>query len=108
MRTLIAFLFAAAVYGQELPDNIYGTWVSFEQNDQLNIYHSENKTFFIRENDGSILAEGRITVDGNYFVITRSDVNENYSLASYVGNETMIIIRPNENKAWLWVKTSNY
>lgn len=108
MKIIIALLFAATAYSQQVPSNVYGTWVSYDFQDQLHIFENNNDTFFVRSNYGEILAEGNITSDGNNFVITRSDVYDNYTLGTFVGNDTMVISKPQSTEAWLWVKVSNY
>jgi len=108
MRIIIALLFAATAYSQQVPIDAYGTWVSYEHQDQLRIFLDDDQTVFIRSNDGSVLAQGTITSDGNYFVITRSDVYDNYTLGTFVGNETMVISKPGQAQSWLWVKISDY
>tara|TARA_S200002703_G_scaffold61569_1_gene53439 strand:+ start:3736 stop:4062 length:327 start_codon:yes stop_codon:yes gene_type:complete len=108
MRTLIALLFAATAYSQQLPSNAYGTWMSFEYQDQLTIWEDTDQTVFIRSNNGSVLAQGIITSEGNNFVITRTDVKDSYALATFLGNETMVITKPREAQSWLWIKISNY
>lgn len=108
MRIIIALLFAATAYSQQVPIDAYGTWVSYEHQDQLRIFLDDDQTVFIRSNDGSVLAQGTITVDGDNFVITRSDVYDNYTLGTFVGNETMVISKPYQAQSWLWVKVSDY
>lgn len=108
MRIIIALLFAATAYSQQVPIDAYGTWVSYEHQDQLRIFLDDDQTVFIRSNDGSVLAQGTITVDGDNFVITRSDVYDNYTLGTFVGNDTMVISKPDQAQSWLWVKVSDY
>jgi hypothetical protein len=108
MRILIALLFASAAYGQQVPNNVYGTWISYDFQDQLQIYENNNDTLFIRSNNGEVLAQGSITSDGQNFVITRSDIYDNYTLGTFVGHETMVISKPESTEAWLWVKVSGY
>lgn len=108
MRIIIALLFAATAYSQQVPIEAYGTWVSYEHQDQLRIFLDDDQTVFIRSNDGSVLAQGTITIDGDNFVITRSDVYDNYTLGTFVGNDTMVISKPDQAQSWLWVKVSDY
>lgn len=108
MRIIIALLFAATAYSQQVPIDAYGTWVSYEHQDQLRIFLDDDQTVFIRSNDGSVLAQGTITIDGDNFVITRSDVYDNYTLGTFVGNDTMVISKPDQAQSWLWVKVSDY
>lgn len=108
MRIIIALLFAATAYSQQVPIDVYGTWVSYEHQDQLRIFLDDDQTVFIRSNDGSVLAQGTITIDGDNFVITRSDVYDNYTLGTFVGNDTMVISKPDQAQSWLWVKVSDY
>ena len=108
MRIIIALLFAATAYSQQVPIDAYGTWVSYEHQDQLRIFLDDDQTVFIRSNDGSVLAQGTITVDGDNFVITRSDVYDNYTLGTFVGKDTMVISKPDQAQSWLWVKVSDY
>jgi hypothetical protein len=108
MRIIIALLFAATAYSQQVPIDAYGTWVSYEHQDQLRIFIDDDQTVFIRSNDGSVLAQGFITSEGNNFVITRSDVYDNYTLGTFVGNDTMVISKPDQAQSWLWVKVSDY
>lgn len=108
MRIIIALLFAATAYSQQVPIEAYGTWVSYEHQDQLRIFLDNDQTVFIRSNDGSVLAQGTITIDGDNFVITRSDVYDNYTLGTFVGNDTMVISKPDQAQSWLWVKVSDY
>lgn len=108
MRVIIALLFAATAYGQQVPIDAYGTWVSYDYQDQLRIWQDNDQTIFVRSNNGSVLAEGIITSDGENFVITRSDAYDNYTLGTFIGNDTMVINKPNETEAWLWVKVSSF
>jgi len=109
MKKLI-FLFlilgGSLAFGQEdlIPQNIYGTWKS-EGGEFLRIRYGE--IFERRGPDGKVLATGVIIFQNGEMHIERYDKKDDYDLAFFVNNTTMVISKPRTNKAWLWYKVGN-
>lgn len=101
-------LMSINAFGQEdVPFEVYGIWQSVD-NEFLRVYRTEDgKAAFQRVSGRSIKAMGIIEfVDGEMH-ITRGDKKDEYSLAYFLGNDNMVIAKPNSNQAWLWSKVGS-
>ena len=105
---LFTLMVGSLAFGQEdVPFEVYGIWQSVD-NEFLRVYRTEDgKAAFQRVSGRSIKAMGIIEfVDGEMH-ITRGDKKDEYSLAYFLGNDNMVIAKPNSNQAWLWSKVGN-
>jgi hypothetical protein len=101
---LLSLLVSSLAFGQEdVPYEALGAWVNTE-GEVLVISRAEDLIVFTRKNSTKILAQGEITmVDGDMH-INRYDTNSEYRLGLFIGNETMVINKPNSLRAWLWIR----
>lgn len=89
----------------KVPTEVYGIWQSVD-NEFVSIYTDSNfeTVFDRRSSNGSRLAFGTVDyIDGQLFV-TRTDVKDQYSLPFYIGDSTLVIMKPRSNQAWIWTK----
>ena len=91
-------------FGQEdVPYEALGAWSNTE-GEVLIISRAENLVVFTRKNTTRILATGEITMDNGDMRINRYDTEDAYRLGLFIGNETMVINKPNSVRAWLWTR----
>ena len=107
MKKLI-FLFTLVVsslaFGQEeVPYDALGAWYNLD-GEVLVISRNQEKIVFTRKNTTRILATGEITMDNGDMHINRYDTEDAYRLGLFIGNETMVINKPNSIRAWLWTR----
>ena len=92
-------------FGQEaVPYEMFGVWLNGD-GEALQISRNQDQVGFVRRTATTILATGTIeVVDGELHVI-RVDKKDQYSLAYFIGKETMVITKPRDKKrAWLWTR----
>lgn len=102
---IFSLLVGSLAFGQEdVPYQMLGVWLNGD-GEALQITRDDKNFKFVRRTANTILATGTIeAVDGELHVI-RQDKNDNYSLAYFIGNETMVITKPRfKNRAWLWTR----
>jgi len=97
MKKLIFILLSTLTFAQQ---DVSGLWIS-QEGEYVNI--TEN-TFERYTKDKTALAKGIIEVTEQEMFITRKDILDNYTLCYYVGNETMVVCKPRDEKAWLFYK----
>ena len=97
MKKLFFILLSTFTFAKE---DIYGLWVS-QEGEYVTI--KENNTFE-RYTKESTLAKGTIELTEEGMRIIRKDTLDNYQLCYYVGNETMVVCKPRDKKAWLFYK----
>ena len=100
---MLASVFAKA---QSPNPNIYGTWVNGEQQ-ILKMYVDD--TFERMNLRGEVLASGKIEYNDEHDMhIIRTDNGDSYHLDFYVGVETFVVTKPNDEKhAWIFRKAGN-
>lgn len=99
---LLLVLVSSLAFGQEeVPYEALGAWYSTE-GDILVISRKLDKFVFVRKDATRILATGEITMDNGDMHINRYDTEDAYRLGLFIGNETMVITKPNSVRAWLW------
>ena len=107
MKNLILLLLLAVsslAFGQEeVPYDALGAWYNLD-GEVLIISRKAEKIVFVRKNATKILATGEITMDNGDMHINRYDTTDAYRLGLFIGNETMVITRPNSIRAWLWTR----
>ena len=100
----ISLVVSSLAFGQEeVPYDALGAWYNLD-GEVLVISRNESKIVFVRKNATRILATGEITMDNGDMRINRYDTNDAYRLGLFIGNETMVINKPNSYRAWLWTK----
>ena len=102
---LITLMVGSLAFGQEdVPYDMFGVWLNGD-GEALQIARDQDKVEFVRRNATKILAVGIIkVVDGELHII-RADKKDQYSLAYFIGKETMVITKPRDKKrAWLWTR----
>lgn len=80
------------------PDEIYGYWL----NNESEVLLIQTNNTFTRSDKFSVLAEGEVEFVDNKILVYRSDTNEKYFLEYYLGNETLVVMKPNSQEAWLF------
>ena len=86
------------------PQNLVGVWRNGE-NEFLIVQPSGS---FVRTNSKRrALAIGQISfIDGNLQVV-RTDIEDEYQLKYFLGNETFTLAKPRSDQAWLYFKVGN-
>jgi hypothetical protein len=101
---LVSILVSTLAFGQEeVPFKVLGIWSNTE-GETLVIQRAEDLIIFTRKDRYKILAQGQITMVNGDMHINRYDTEEEYRLGLFIGNETMVINKPNSISAWLWTK----
>jgi len=101
---LLSLVVSSLAFGQEeVPYDALGAWYSLD-GEVLVISREDEKVVFVRKNATKILATGEITMDNGDMHINRYDTEDAYRLGLFIGNETMVINKPNSVRAWLWTK----
>lgn len=107
MRKLIIFLFITsfcfAQKPQPIPPTLYGSWYNLDQ--ELLIIQP-NETFTRRNTEG-ILASGRLELVNGELRVIRDDIDDEYSLLFYIGNESFVVTKPRSMEAWLFYRLGN-
>ena len=80
------------------PNEIYGYWL----NNESEVLLIQTNNTFTRSDKFSVLAEGEVEFVDNKILVYRSDTNEEYILEYYLGNETLVVMKPNSQEAWLF------
>ena len=100
----ISLVVSSLAFGQEeVPYDALGAWYNLD-GEVLIISRKAEKIVFVRKNATKILATGEITMDNGDMHINRYDTTDAYRLGLFIGNETMVITRPNSIRAWLWTR----
>jgi len=103
-KFLLLLLVSSLAFGQEeVPYDALGAWYNLD-GEILVISRNEEKIVFVRKNATRILATGEITMVNGDMHINRYDTQDAYRLGLFVGNETMVINKPNSIRAWLWTR----
>lgn len=97
MNKLFFILLSTFTFAQQ---DVTGLWIS-QSGEFVTI--TEN-TFERYTKDKTTLAKGIIEVTEQEMFIIRKDTLDNYTLCYYVGNETMVVCKPRDEKAWLFYK----
>ena len=101
---LLTLVVSSLAFGQEeVPYDALGAWYNLD-GEVLIISRNEEKIVFTRKNTTRILATGEITMDNGDMHINRYDTEDAYRLGLFIGNETMVINKPNSVRAWLWTR----
>ena len=102
--SLTLFLSTFSYSDNNNPDNIYGYWLN---NDSEILLIQTNNTF-TRSDKFSVLAEGEIQFIDNKILVYRTDTIQEYILEYYLGNETLVVMKPNsQEEAWLFSRIGN-
>ena len=101
---LLTLVVSSLAFGQEeVPYDALGAWYNLD-GEILIISRNEEKIVFTRKNATRILATGEITMENGDMHINRYDTEDAYRLGLFIGNETMVINKPNSIRAWLWTR----
>jgi len=101
---ILSLVVSSLTFGQEeVPYEALGAWYNLDQ-EILTISRDNGKIVFVRKSKTAILATGEITMVDGRMHINRYDTDDSYRLALFIGNETMVINKPNSVKAWLWIR----
>lgn len=100
----ISLVVSSLTFGQEeVPYDALGAWYNLD-GEVLVISRKAEKVVFVRKNAVKILATGEITMVNGDMHINRYDTEDAYRLGLFIGNETMVINKPNSIRAWLWTR----
>ena len=97
MKKLFFILLSTLTFAQQ---DVLGLWIS-QEGEYVTITENTFKRF---TKDKTTLAKGTIEVTEQEMFIIRKDTLDNYTLCYYVGNETMVVCKPRDEKAWLFHK----
>ena len=101
---IISLVVSSLTFGQEeVPYDALGAWYNLD-GEILVISRDAEKVVFTRKNAVKILATGEITMVNGDMHINRYDTEDAYRLGLFIGNETMVITKPNSIRAWLWTR----
>jgi hypothetical protein len=100
----LSLLVSSLAFGQEdVPFEALGAWINTD-GEVLVISRAQDLVVFTRKTKSKILAQGEITMVDGGMHINRYDTNDEYRLGLFIGNETMVINKPNSVRAWLWTR----
>ena len=100
----ISLVVSSLTFGQEeVPYDALGAWYNMD-GEILTINRDADKIVFVRKNKTKVLATGEITIENGDMHINRYDNDDAYRLGFFIGNETMVITKPNSIRAWLWTR----
>ena len=100
----LSLLVSSLAFGQEdVPFEILGVWQNID-GEAVKITRNGEDVVFERRNTTSILAAGTITMVDGELHINRYDKDDEYRLAFFIGNETLVINKPRSVNAWLWTR----
>ena len=87
-----------------------GKWKSFEGEIISVNFNDNNEAYFRRFYDNQLQSEGTLTVDDNFILIKRMDTVDNYKLkyAFSTDAQTLVVMKPYSEKAWLLNRISFY
>tara|TARA_B100001741_G_scaffold307822_1_gene303175 strand:+ start:222 stop:545 length:324 start_codon:yes stop_codon:yes gene_type:complete len=101
--SLTLFISSLSYSASENPSNIYGYWLNNES--EILLIQLDNS--FKRSDKFSILAEGKVEFIDNTILVYRTDTNEEYVLEYFLGKETLVVMKPNSQEAWLFSRIGN-
>ena len=99
---LFSLLVSSLAFGQEdIPVSLFGVYANGD-GEVLQINRDLDQVVFQRRSKTRIEAAGTIEmVDGELHIV-RADCKDEYNLAFFIGNETIVISKPRSTSAWLW------
>jgi len=107
MKNLIlstAFLLSSfTLFADETNPKIYGYWLNLDS--EILLIQTNNT--FTRVSESNILAKGEIIISEDKISVLRTDTGEEYTLEYFLGNETLVVRKPNSEQAWLFTKVGN-
>ena len=107
MKNLIlstAFLLSSfTLFADETNPNIYGYWLNLDS--EILLIQTDNT--FTRRSESNILAKGEIIISEDNISVLRTDTGEEYTLEYFLGNETLVVKKPNSDQAWLFTKVGS-
>tara|TARA_B100001564_G_C20154605_1_gene452611 strand:+ start:62 stop:385 length:324 start_codon:yes stop_codon:yes gene_type:complete len=107
MKNLIlstAFLLSSfTLFADETNPNIYGYWLNLDS--EILLIQTNNT--FTRRSESNILAKGEIIISEDNISVLRTDTGEEYTLEYFLGNETLVVRKPNSEQAWLFTRVGN-
>ena len=96
--SLTLFISSLSYSASENPSNIYGYWLNNES--EILLIQLDNS--FTRSDKFSVLAEGNLEFINDKILVYRSDTNEEYALEYFLGKETLVVMKPYSQEAWLF------
>jgi len=97
-------LVCSLAFGQEdVPYQMLGVWANMD-GEVLTVNRNLDEIIFIRKTKTKIEAVGTIKLEDGKLRIVRSDKNDEYDLAYFIGKETMVITKPRSVRAWIWFR----
>ena len=107
MKNLIlstAFLLSSfTLFADETNPNIYGYWLNLDS--EILLIQTNNT--FTRRSESNILAKGEIIISEDNISVLRTDTGEEYTLEYFLGNETLVVKKPNSDQAWLFTRVGS-
>jgi hypothetical protein len=101
--SLTILLSSLTVSANETNPKIYGYWL----NNDSEILLIQTDNTFSRRSKSDIIAQGELIIDENNISVLRSDTGEEYKLEYFLGEETLVVKKPNSDQAWLFTKIGN-
>ena len=101
--SLTILLSSLTLYANETNPKIYGYWL----NNDSEILLIQTDNTFSRRSKSDIIAQGELIIDENNISVLRSDTGEEYDLEYFLGEETLVVKKPNSDQAWLFTKIGN-
>ena len=101
--SLTILLSSFTVSANENYPNIYGYWLNTDG--EILLIQTDNT--FSRRNKSDVLAQGKIVIDSNKISVFRTDTDEEYILEYFLGKETLVVMKPNSDEAWLFTKVGD-
>ena len=87
-----------------------GKWKSFEGEIISVSFNESNEAYFRRNYNNQLQSEGTLAVDEKFILIERVDSADTYKLkyAFSTDAQTLVVMKPYSNKAWLLNRISYY
>jgi hypothetical protein len=101
--SLTILLSSLTLSANETNPKIYGYWL----NNDSEILLIQTDNTFSRRSKSDIIAQGELIIDENNISVLRSDTGEEYNLEYFLGEETLVVKKPNSDQAWLFTKIGN-
>ncbi|MBT3502978.1 MAG: hypothetical protein HOC22_03690 [Cryomorphaceae bacterium] len=96
-------LSSLTVSANENNPKIYGYWLNTDS--EILLILTDNT--FSRRSKSDIIAQGELVIDKNNISVLRTDTGEEYTLEYFLGEETLVVKKPNSDQAWLFTKIGN-
>tara|TARA_B100000902_G_scaffold21425_1_gene25744 strand:- start:921 stop:1244 length:324 start_codon:yes stop_codon:yes gene_type:complete len=101
--SITILLSSLTLSANETNPEIYGYWL----NTDSEILLIQTNNTFTRRSKSDVIATGKLIIGDNNIDVLRTDTGEEYTLNYFLGEETLVVRKPNSNQAWLFTKVGS-